>query len=122
MARRWEGEGMMGVIEKNFARNKVYTGRRHLSDNLRERAETVKTVVRSFESLRDLPRPLLQLAPTFRSRDSLRDLRSSCESIRSVKTGGLVSPEDSSPDCGHSVRSAPGNIERSSTLQVRSLH
>ena len=121
MARRGEGEGMMGVIEKNFARNKVYTGRRHLSDNLRERAETVKTVVRSFESLRDLPRPLLQLAPTFRSRDSLRDLRSSCESIRSVRPG-LVSPEDSSPDCGHSVRSAPGNIERSSTLQVRSLH
>ena len=106
MAGRGGGERMMGVR---------YGGRRHLSDNLRERAESVKNVVRSFESLRDLPKPFLQ---PLRSRESLRDLRTSCESIRSM-TAGLLSLEDSSPECGDSVWSAPGNIERSSTLQVR---
>ena len=112
-----EGEGMMGVIETSFvtrSSNKTYGARRHLSDNLRERAESVKNVVRSFESLRDLPKPFLQ---PLRSRESLRDLRTSCDSIRSM-TAGLLSLDDSSPDCGDSVWSAPGNIERSSTLQV----
>ena len=39
-----------------------------LSENLRDRAETVKNVVRSVESLRELPRPFLQPFPALRSR------------------------------------------------------
>ena len=102
----------MGVVTTATAspsQGKSYAGRRHLSENLRERAETVKNVVRSFESLRELPRPFLQPFPALRSRGS-------CESIRSV-AAVLVSSNDSSPE-GGDVRSAPGNIERSATLQV----
>ena len=100
----------MGVVTTaSPSQGQSYAGRRHLSENLRERAETVKNVVRSFESLRELPRPFLQPFPALRSRGS-------CESIRSV-AALLVSSNDSSPE-GGDVRSAPGNIERSATLQV----
>ena len=45
--------------------------------------------------------------------------RGSCESVRSVAAVLVSSHQDSSPEGGESVRSAPGNIERSATLQVR---
>ena len=105
-------ERIMGVVSTaSPSQAKSYAGRRHLSENLRERAETVKNVVRSFESLRELPRPFLQPFPALRSRGS-------CESIRSVAAVLVSSNEDSSPEGGDSVKSAPGNIERSATLQV----
>ena len=106
-----EGGRTMGVVTTaSPGQGKSYAGRRHLSENLRERAETVKNVVRSFESLRELPRPFLQPFPALRTRGS-------CESVRSV-AAVLVTNHDSSPEGGDSVRSAPGNIERSATLQV----
>ena len=102
----------MGVVTTTSpSQGKSYAGRRHLSENLRGRAETVKNVVRSFESLRELPRPFLQPFPALRSRGS-------CESIRSVAAVLVSTNDDSSPEGGDSVRSAPGNIERSATLQV----
>ena len=92
---REEAGRIMGVVTTATA-----------SPSLRDRAETVKNVVRSVESLRDLPRPFLQPFPALR-------FRGSCESVRSV-----AAVLDSSPEAGDSVRSAPGNIERSATLQV----
>ena len=110
----------MGVIEKSrsFSSSDVKTS------CLRSRSESVKNVVRSFESLKDIVKPFKV------SRESLKDAVTtkiltkngrtggSCESLRSVRSAVTPFSRDyDEEDNVHSIKSAPGNIGGSATLQ-----